>query len=76
LKHWYIFDVGVPVVASLTVLGIARWFMPENYSFVESVVAILAVALIAFWLAVLVARDIRSWMIGSFTTYLKKLQSL
>jgi len=66
LKRWYIFDVGVPVIISLTVLGAARWFMPENLSIIGSVAAIFAAVLITFGILVLATKNIRSWIIQIF----------
>jgi O-antigen/teichoic acid export membrane protein len=75
LKRWYIFDVGIPVVVSLTVLGTVRWLMTDSYSSAQTIAMILAAALITFGFAVLGARDIRSSVVANFMAYFKKLQS-
>jgi len=72
LKYWYIFDVGIPAIMSLVVLGAFRWFMAENLSFVQSVATISVAVLVTFGLAILVARDIRSWTITNFIAILRR----
>jgi O-antigen/teichoic acid export membrane protein len=76
LRRWYIFDVGLPVIVSLAILGTARSLIGQNLSFLQAVFAILAVVLITFGFTTLVARDIRSQMLENVTAYVKKFQSL
>jgi O-antigen/teichoic acid export membrane protein len=61
LKHWYIYDIGIPVILSLAILILARLLMPQNLSFLQYVIIIGAIVLTNFGVLALSAKDVRVW---------------
>ena len=61
LKHWYIHDVGLPVILTLVILSLARWLMPLNLSFLQYVIVIGVIVLTNFGVLALSAKEVRTW---------------
>ena len=76
LMRWFLYDVGIPVVVTLVVVGTGRWLLVEKLTIVHSAITFLAVIAIAFGSVVLVAREMRTWMVVNFGVYIKKLRSV
>jgi O-antigen/teichoic acid export membrane protein len=72
LKRWYIFDVGVPLISSLALLGLARWLMPLELHFLQYAILIGSVAITIFLVAVLSAREARAWGVEVIENYFPK----
>lgn len=47
LKHWYVRDVGLPLLASLVVGSVGRWLFPEHASTSTTIIWLLVVAAMA-----------------------------
>jgi O-antigen/teichoic acid export membrane protein len=72
LHHWYTFDVGIPVIISLVILGLARWLMPPNLSSILYGSAIGLAALTLFGLLILSSNEVRAWAIELGKKYFPK----
>jgi O-antigen/teichoic acid export membrane protein len=72
LKQWYVFDVGIPLIASLTVLGIARWLMPLDLSSLQYFVFIGLIAAVIMLVVVLSTKEARLWGKEFLGNYLLK----
>jgi hypothetical protein len=66
LKHWYVYDAGIPVSVSLAILGFTRWLMPLNLSYLQYFVHIGAVVIITFGVLALTSKDVRVWGLELF----------
>jgi O-antigen/teichoic acid export membrane protein len=71
-KRWSIFDVGIPAVFSLAILGLARWLMPLNLPSFQYIVMIGSIIATIFFVAVLSAREARLWGIELIGNYFQK----
>jgi O-antigen/teichoic acid export membrane protein len=71
--QWYFFDVGIPLMVSLTILSVARWLMPLNMSFLQYILYIGLIALIVLVVMVLSAREARAWAKELLGNYLSKI---
>ena len=63
LKRWYIFDMGIPVVLSLTILSLARWLMPMELSILQYVIAIGLITFTLLGVLIFSAKEVRLWAI-------------
>ena len=61
LKQWYLFDVGIPLIASLGILAISRWVMPLELSKLQNAFYIGITASITFVVVVFLTREARAW---------------
>ena len=69
LKYWHIFDVGIPLFLSITILSLARWLMPSQPTLFQ-LTLIIGMTVIAVIVVVgLSAKDIRAWGIELFNKY-------
>lgn len=61
LKQWCIFDVGIPLISSMILLGIARWFVPIDLSFFQYITVIWLIVSVTFGVVFLSAKEARTW---------------
>ena len=72
LKHWYIFDVGIPLISSLILLSFARWLMPLNLSFLQYIITIGLIASTIFGVIALSAKEARGWGLELLGNYFQR----
>ncbi len=61
MRRWYIEDVGLPLVAALSVAGLARWLLPTTIPAVALLSALAAATVAALLAAGLAASRVRAW---------------
>jgi O-antigen/teichoic acid export membrane protein len=66
--RWYIQDVGLPLGASLSVLGVGRMFLVFGDNFVMSVVQLLSIFLLSLLAAFSASSHVRQWMKSKWRT--------
>jgi O-antigen/teichoic acid export membrane protein len=62
--RWYLEDVGLPLLATLTIVGLGRWLIPASLPLLGMLMAIVAVFVVALFAATLAAPQMRARMLN------------
>jgi O-antigen/teichoic acid export membrane protein len=62
LSHWAMKDIGIPVLAALTVTGMGRWMASSPMTPLRTIMTVGIVLLIALSAASLTATHVRAWI--------------
>jgi len=72
-RNWYIRDVGVPLIAAFTMMGIGRMLVQEGMSVSGLVLSLAAITVVTVGAVAYFAPVVRNWLIGHITTLPKKI---
>ncbi len=71
IRRWYLEDVGLPLAASLIVVGLWRWLLPENISPIQTFFVLSIITLTSLGASILAAPIIRRWVAEQYLLRLK-----
>ncbi len=71
--RWYFQDVGLPMVAALSVIGVGRLLIQDSTPFLSVLGGIAIMLPLALTSAALAASQIRIWVFGKFGTWIQVL---
>ncbi len=68
-RHWYISDVGLPLIVALIAVGIGRVFIHGTILIVPLVLELAAVAFVTLSVTALAAPIVRNWLLNRITYF-------